>query len=49
VVKTNPKFVRKNEIVDLKGDPSKIFDFLGINSFPHSIEDTLLSMLNENP
>lgn len=49
VVKTNPKFVRKNEIVDLKGDPSKIFDFLGINSFPHSIEDTLFSMLNENP
>lgn len=49
LIKTNPKFVRKNEIVDLKGDPSKIFDFLGINNFPHSIEDTLFSMLNENP
>jgi len=48
-VKTNPKFVRKNEIVDLKGNPSKIFDFLGINDFSSSIEDTLFSMLKDIP
>ena len=32
-VKTNPKFVRKNEIIDLKGDPTKLFRFLGITDF----------------
>jgi GDP-D-mannose dehydratase len=48
-VKTNPKFVRKNEIVDLKGDSTKLFRFLGIGDFSNSIEDTLYSMLNNNP
>jgi nucleoside-diphosphate-sugar epimerase len=48
-VKTNPKFVRKNEIVDLKGDPSKLFRFLGTDDFSYSINDTLYSMLNKNP
>lgn len=47
-VKTNPKFVRKNEIIDLKGDPSKLFRFLGITGFSYSINDTLYSMLNKN-
>lgn len=47
-VKTNPKFVRKNEIIDLKGDPTKLFRFLGITDFSYSINDTLYSMLNKN-
>lgn len=47
-VKTNPKFVRKNEIIDLKGDPTKLFRFLDIGDFSYSINDTLYSMLNKN-
>lgn len=47
-VKTNPKFVRKNEIIDLKGDQTKLFRFLGIGDFSHSIKDTLYYMLNKN-
>jgi UDP-glucose 4-epimerase len=47
-VKTNPKLVRKNEIVDLKGDPTKLFSFLDTGAFSYSINDTLYSMLNKN-
>ena len=47
-VKMNPKFVRKNEIVDLKGDPAKLFCFLDIEDFSYTINDTLYSMLDKN-
>lgn len=48
-VVVNPKFVRKNEISDLKGDPSKLFDTIGKNHFRNKLEETLERMLNFNP
>jgi len=45
-VTVNPKFVRKNEISDLKGDPSKLYHWLGNDHFQMTIEETLSKMLN---
>lgn len=44
-VDVNPLFVRKNEIVDLKGNPSKLLNLVGEDHFKNSIDDTLFKML----
>lgn len=45
-VSVNQKFVRKNEILDLKGDPSKLYQFLGDKQFETNIDETLSRMLS---
>ena len=45
-VSVNQNFVRKNEILDLKGDPSKLYQFLGDKQFETNIDETLSRMLS---
>ena len=45
-VKVNPKFVRKNEIEILKGNPKKLFGHIGDFSKEFTLQRTLTNMYN---
>ncbi len=47
-VNINPKFVRKNEIKVLKGNPQKLFKHIGDFTKEFTLESTLLQMFKEH-
>ena len=46
-VNVNPKFVRKNEIDILKGNPQKLFAHIGNFTEEYTLQSTLANMYNE--